>query len=161
MQDATPSVTGEEITHGIASADPVPPSYAGSRADTSERFWPLDPAQPLASDAQGHLVEGNTMQHLRLANYKITKGTFPEIVDTAKGGMLKTFKEQPGFVRYGLADTGEGTCVSISLWETHAQAEAAAPVAATWVREHLADRIELRSNQVGDLAFFEGVPATV
>src|SRR5438128_468280 len=67
------------------------------------------------------------MQHLRLANYKITKGTFPEIVDAAKGGMLGTFKAQPGFVRYGLADTGEGTCVSISLWETHSQAEQAAP----------------------------------
>ena len=101
------------------------------------------------------------MQYLRLANYKITKGSFSEIVDVAKGGMLRTFKEQPGFVRYGLADTGEGTCVSISLWETHAQADAAAPVAATWVREHLADRIELRSNQVGDLAFFEGMDAVV
>jgi len=101
------------------------------------------------------------MQHLRLANYKITKGTFPEIVDAAKGGMLKTFTEQPGFVRYGLADTGEGTCLSISLWETRAQAEAAAPVARDGVGEYLADRIELRSNQVGDLAFFEGVPATV
>jgi len=101
------------------------------------------------------------MQHLRLANYKVTKGTFPEIVDTAKEGMLKTFRAQPGFIRYGLADTGDGTCLSISLWETHAQAEAATPVAATWVRDHLADRIELRSDQVGDLAFFEGVPATV
>jgi heme-degrading monooxygenase HmoA len=101
------------------------------------------------------------MQYLRLANYKVTKGTFSEIADAAKGGMLKTFKEQPGFVRYGLADTGEGTCVSISVWETHAQAEAAAPMAATWVREHLGDRIELRSNQVGDLAFFEGMPSKV
>jgi len=101
------------------------------------------------------------MQYLRLANYKVTKGTFPEIVDTAKEGMLKTFRAQPGFIRYGLADTGEGTCLSISLWETHAQAEAAAPVAATWVRDHLADRIELRSNQVGDLAFFEGVPTSI
>jgi hypothetical protein len=101
------------------------------------------------------------MQHLRVANYRITKGTFPEIVDSARVGMLRTFKAQPGFIRYGLADTGESTCLSISLWETHAQAEAAAPVAATWVREHLGDRIELRSNQVGDLAFFEGVPTTV
>jgi len=101
------------------------------------------------------------MQYLRLANYKITKATFPVIVDEAKVGMLETFKAQPGFIRYGLADTGESTCVSISLWETHAQAEAAAPVAATWVREHLANRVELRSIQVGDLAFFEGVPATV
>jgi hypothetical protein len=105
--------------------------------------------------------EHTPMQGLRVANYKITKGTFAELADEAKGGMLRTFKAQPGFLRYGLADTGEGTCVSISVWETRAQAEAAAPVAASWVREHLADRIELRSNQVGDLAFFEGVPTSV
>jgi hypothetical protein len=100
-------------------------------------------------------------QALRIANYKIIKGTFPELADEAKGGMLSTFQAQPGFMRYGLADTGGGTCLSITLWETHAQAEAAAPVAATWVREHVADRIELRSNKVGDLAFFEGGLATV
>jgi hypothetical protein len=101
------------------------------------------------------------MQSVRIADYKITKGEFSEIADTAKVGMLGMFKTQPGFIRYGLADTGDGTCLSISLWETHAQAESAAPVAATWVREHLADRVELRSNQVGDLAFFEGLPVTV
>lgn len=101
------------------------------------------------------------MQHLRVADYKITKGTFSEIAQIAREGMLETFKAQPGFIRYGLADTGEGRCLSISLWESHAQAETAAPVAATWIREHAADRVELRSNQVGDLAFFEGVPATV
>jgi hypothetical protein len=100
-------------------------------------------------------------QHLRIANYKVVKGTFPELAQTAKSGMLKTFKEQPGFIRYGLADTGDNTCVSISLWETHAQAEAATPVAATWIRENISDRVELRSNMVGDFAFFEGVPATV
>jgi hypothetical protein len=100
-------------------------------------------------------------QHIRVATYKITKGTFPEIVDTAKEGMLNTFKAQPGFIPNGLADTGDETCLSISMWETHAEAEAAAPVAATWVREHLADRVELRSNEVGDLAFFEGTLATV
>jgi heme-degrading monooxygenase HmoA len=101
------------------------------------------------------------MEYLRVANYKVTNGTFSEIADAAKGGMLRTFKEQPGFIRYGLADTGDSTCVSITMWETHAQADAAAPVAATWIREHLANKVELRSNLVGDLAFFEGVHATV
>lgn len=101
------------------------------------------------------------MQALRIAHYKVIKGTFPELAEEAKGGMLDIFRSQPGFIRYGLADTGEGTCVSISMWETHDQAEAATPVAAAWVREHLADRVELRSSEVGDLAFFEGVPATV
>jgi hypothetical protein len=91
----------------------------------------------------------------------IAKGTFSGMADVAKGSMLDTFKVQPGFIRYGMADTGNSTCLSISLWETRDQAEAAAPVAATWVREHLADQVELISSQVSDLAFFEGVPATV
>jgi hypothetical protein len=51
--------------------------------------------------------------------------------------------------------------VDLPVWETHDKAETATPLAATWVREHLADRVELRSSAVGDLAFFEGVPATV
>jgi hypothetical protein len=101
------------------------------------------------------------LQHLRLATYVINKGTFQELADTAKIGMLPTFQNQPGFVRYGLADLGDKTCVSISVWETREQAEAAAPVAATWVGDHVADRIELRTNTIGDLAFFKGVPSTV
>jgi hypothetical protein len=101
------------------------------------------------------------MQHVRIATYGINKGTFQELADTAKTGMLPKFQQQPGFVRYGLADLGDKSCMSISVWETREQAEAAAPVAATWVGEHIADRIELRTNSVGDLAFFKGVPATV
>ena len=101
------------------------------------------------------------MQTMRIANYKITKGTFSDIADVAKEGMLKTFRNQPGFLRYGLAETGDQTCVSISLWETRAQAESATLVSSAWVLEHLSDRVELVSTKIGDLAFFEGVPATV
>lgn len=101
------------------------------------------------------------MQHLRMATYEITKGTFQEVADSAKTGMLRRFQDQPGFIRYGVADLGDKKCLSISLWETRDQAQAATPVAASWVRENLADRIELKTNTVGDLAFFQGVPATV
>ena len=101
------------------------------------------------------------MQALRIANYKVIKGTFPELAEEAKGGMLDIFKTQPGFIRYGLADMGDKTCTSISLWSTRSEADAASLLAATWVRENLADRVELKSTSTGDLAFFEGVPATV
>jgi hypothetical protein len=101
------------------------------------------------------------MEHLRVATYTINNGTFSEVADLAQDGMLRTFKEQPGFVRYGVADIGDKSCMSISLWETHEQAEASVPVAATWVKQNLGDRVELRSNYVGDLAFFEGVSTRV
>ena len=101
------------------------------------------------------------MQALRIAHYKVTKGTVPEVAEEARSGMLDIFKTHPGFISYALADTGQGNCASISMWETRAQAEAASPAAAAWVQEHLADRVELRSNEVGELAFFEGVTAAV
>jgi heme-degrading monooxygenase HmoA len=101
------------------------------------------------------------MEHLRIATYTINKGTFREVADLAQEGMLRTFKEQPGFIRYGVADIGNKSCMSITLWDTHEQAEASVPAAATWVEENLGDRVELRSSHVGDLAFFEGVPTTV
>ena len=101
------------------------------------------------------------MKHVRVATYEIKRGSFQEIADLARDGMLRTFQEQPGFIRYGLADLGDNTGLSISLWETRKDADAAALVASSWVREHLGDRIELRSNMVGDMAFYEGTLATV
>jgi antibiotic biosynthesis monooxygenase len=101
------------------------------------------------------------MEHLRVATYEIKAGNFQEIAEKARDGMLKTFKEQPGFIRYGLADIGDKKALSISFWNSHKDADAATLVAATWVLENLKDSIELKSTDIGDLAFLEGVPAKV
>ena len=101
------------------------------------------------------------MQHVRIATYEIKDGSFEELARTAREGMLRTFQEQPGFIRYGLADIGDRKCVSLSLWETHKEADASVPVAERWVREHVASLVDLRTTQIGDLAFFEGTPAKV
>ena len=101
------------------------------------------------------------MQHVRIATYEIRAGSFQELAAAAREGMLRTFQDQPGFIRYGLADLGDRKLVSLSLWETRKDADASVPVAERWVRENVASRVDLRSTQVGDLAFFEGTPATV
>jgi hypothetical protein len=101
------------------------------------------------------------MKHVRVATYEIKKGSFQELADVAQNGMLRTFRDQPGFIRYGLADLGDKKCLSLSLWETRNDADSSVPVAANWVRDNISDRVELRSNQIGDLAFYEGIPAKV
>ena len=101
------------------------------------------------------------MQHVRIATYEIRNGSFQELAEIARQGMLRTFQEQPGFIRYGLADCGDRKLVSLSLWETRKDAEASAPVAERWVRENVADRVALKTTQIGDMAFFEGTPARV
>jgi hypothetical protein len=101
------------------------------------------------------------MQHVRIATYEIKDGNFGELADIARQGMLRTFQEQPGFIRYGLADIGDRKCVSLSMWETRKDADAAVPVAERWVRDNVARLVDLRTTQIGDLAFFEGTPAKV
>ena len=101
------------------------------------------------------------MEYVRIAKYSIDKGSFQEIADVAKTGLLRKFQEQPGFIRYGLADMGEKICVSFSFWATREDALAAETVAATWTRETLGDKVGLKSSHIGSLAFFEGVLATV
>ena len=97
------------------------------------------------------------MRHMRIARYEITDGSFQDVADTAKSGLLPKFRELPGFVRYGVADVGNKSLMSVSLWETREQAEAASPVAATWVKENIENRVQLRENYLGDFAFYQGI----
>jgi hypothetical protein len=101
------------------------------------------------------------MQHVRIATYDIKDGTFEELARIAREGMLRTFQEQPGFIRYGLADIGDRKAVSMTLWETRKDADASVPVAERWIREHVANKVALQTTQMGDVAFFEGAPAKV
>ena len=100
-------------------------------------------------------------QHVRIATYEIRAGSFEELANAARDGMLRTFQDQTGFIRYGIADLGDRKLVSLSLWETRKDADASVPVAERWVREHLGNKVELKSTQIGDMAFFEGTPAKV
>jgi heme-degrading monooxygenase HmoA len=95
-------------------------------------------------------------EHVRIAIYTLKQGTIEETADLAKNGMLPIFKAQPGFVRYGLILLDEGSVASVSVWETHAEAEAANASAASWVAENLADRVGLQNTHVGDFLFDEG-----
>ena len=95
-------------------------------------------------------------EHVRIAVYSMKQGTAEETADLAKSGMLQIFRGQPGFVRYGVAQLDDGTIASISVWETHAEAEAANTAAAEWVAANIADRIALQTAHVGDFFFDEG-----
>ena len=95
-------------------------------------------------------------EHVRIAIYTLKQGTAEETAALAKGGMLPIFRAQPGFVRYGLILLDDGSVASVSVWETHDEAEAANVAAADWVAANLADRVELQNAHVGDFLFDEG-----
>jgi len=95
------------------------------------------------------------MNHFRVALYDMTSGTAQEAADIAREGILPLFKAQPGYVRYEVGELDTGGVLSLSIWETAAEAEAAVSLAADWVAKNLADRMALRENHVGDMLWDE------
>jgi hypothetical protein len=100
----------------------------------------------------------NDMRYTRLSTYDLVKGDFNELTGIAEKGILPMFVKEPGFVDYGLVDTGNHKVVAISIWETREAAEKSASTAATWVKENMADRVRLITTQIGNLALFHGAP---
>ena len=98
------------------------------------------------------------MRYTRLSTYDITKGTFSELSGIVEKGMLPLFVKEPGFVDYGLVDAGNSKVVAISIWETRDEAQKSAGMAATWVKENLADRVHLVTTTIGNLSLFHGAP---
>ena len=95
------------------------------------------------------------MHHLRIALYDTTSGTAQEAVEIARKGFLPIYEEQPGFVRYEVGMLDDGGIVSFSIWETSGEAHTAIELAASWVKDNLADRVKLREEHTGDIAWDE------
>ena len=94
------------------------------------------------------------MQHTRVAIYQFKPGTVGEALAKAQAGLLPIYRAQPGFVGYGVVTTANDGAVSISIWETAEQAQAAVQTAGSWVAANVAGLVESVQNIVGDLAFF-------
>jgi hypothetical protein len=97
-------------------------------------------------------------RHIRLATYELTRGSFQELAELTKQGMLPIFSKEPGFIEYGVADLGDRQVCSITIWETREQAERSVNLASTWVSQNIADRVKLVNSYVGELAFLHGAP---
>jgi hypothetical protein len=97
------------------------------------------------------------MRHLRIALYDMTSGTAEEAIEIARKGMIPLYEQQPGFVRYEVGTLDNGGVVSFSVWETADEAQSAVDLAASWVKDNLADRIKLREQHTGDLAWDEAL----
>jgi len=101
------------------------------------------------------------MQYTRLSTYEVTKGTFAELTGIVEKSLLPTFAKEPGFVNFGLVDTGDHKVVSISIWQTREQAQKSATMSTTWDKANIADRVRPLTTQIGDLALFRGMPVAV
>ena len=98
------------------------------------------------------------MNHVRIATYEVLEGSTSDLADVVQGpdGMLEIWRGESGFRGYSLIEVDQSTVVSLSIWETHGEAEHATSEAAEWVATHLGSRIHRVANAVGDASFWVG-----
>ena len=98
------------------------------------------------------------MQHVRIATYEQTAGTFEELsrLLQAPGGLADVFRATPGFIAYTFADLGDGTNCSISVWASAEAAETATAAARTWTAANIAGLGHLVEDRTGRLGFVVG-----
>ena len=92
------------------------------------------------------------MRHTRIALYDIKSGTYADILDKARTGLLPLFEGSPGFESLGVAEIDPTSFVSVSMWKTREQADVASKKAADWVKDNSHERFELRRTYIGGLS---------
>jgi hypothetical protein len=72
--------------------------------------------------------------------YTINPGqdSVDEAARDTQGGLGPLLSQAPGFVAYYVLDAGNNNVVAISIFESHAAAEAAESAATDWIRQHMA-----------------------
>jgi hypothetical protein len=72
-----------------------------------------------------------------IRRYNIAPGTAEVIIQRVNEDYLPLLGQTPGLVAYYVIDPGDGTIVSVSIFEDRAGAEASTRVATEWARQHL------------------------
>jgi hypothetical protein len=87
----------------------------------------------------------------RMATYSFS-GDAHALARRAEEGILPILKSQPGFRAYSVA-IGDGEVLSLSVWDTRADAEAGSEVVASWVAENMAGDIDLIDVRYAEVMF--------
>jgi hypothetical protein len=92
------------------------------------------------------------MPYGRCVVYSLKGADERETVEKSRIGILPIFKQQPGFVAYGVV-VKDGKIFSMSAWNSEDEAQAANEAAREWVTENL--DVEVVASVIGDFAWLE------
>lgn len=91
------------------------------------------------------------MAYGRCVIYSLNEDAEP-LIERARSGILPIFKQQSGFIAYGVMLQGTDL-VSMSAWNSESDAKAADEAARKWVSENMDGTVV--SSFVGDFAWLE------
>jgi heme-degrading monooxygenase HmoA len=85
----------------------------------------------------------------RMATYGFT-GDADDITRRAEAGILPVLNSQSGFKSYTIA-IGDGEVLSMSAWDTRADAEAGSEAVAAWVAENMAKELIVKEVRYAEI----------
>lgn len=91
--------------------------------------------------------------HARVVVYKFKAGTGDEVTRKADAGVAPVFRKHAGFRSYEVVKTGPDSGISISTWDTEAQAQDAVKIGAEWVKANIAKDVVSAETHVGTVSF--------
>ena len=77
--------------------------------------------------------------YVSIRTYRFGKGSIDELMHRVDRDLADAFAQEPGFIAYQVARTGDRTVASITMFHEHDQAERSNELAAEWVAESLTD----------------------
>jgi heme-degrading monooxygenase HmoA len=90
------------------------------------------------------------MAHVRVALYRFTPGSLDEIKQKVAAEMVPTLSGESGFQSYEVVQTGDDEAVSLSHWDSAADAERASETIREWVQSALAGMVETSEVHIGE-----------
>ena len=93
--------------------------------------------------------------HARVVVYafKLKPGTIDELTAKIVAGLAPIYRNQAGFRSYEIITTGPDSGISISMWDSEAQAKEAFEVGADWVKGNVANDVVSAEANVGSVVF--------
>ncbi len=77
-----------------------------------------------------------------IRRYNAYQGSAEELVRRVSTDFIPLLSQQPGFVGYFGVDPGDGSIMTVSIFEDKAGADASSRVAQEWVRSNLSSMIK-------------------
>jgi len=79
--------------------------------------------------------------HAVIRRYNTAQGAAAEIADRVNAEFVPIINQAPGFIAYYVVESGDGTLLSVSVFEDRAGSDESTKVATAWVRQNLGHKI--------------------
>jgi hypothetical protein len=77
--------------------------------------------------------------YISVRTYRVGKGSIDDVMHRVDRDLAEAFAQEPGFISYHVAQTGDRMVASTTLFAERDQADASNELAAEWVADNLAD----------------------